>query len=123
MDLKRLGPVCLAAVLAGCSGPPDEPTKDQMATAIQDALNVIADPRLGFRAELQNWEDLEVDCEPIEGPVKRLRCDANGKITLAGYRNGVQTEQGPQTVEPEWYFTFEKRGEGQWVAIDFRKKD
>jgi hypothetical protein len=123
MRLKTMGCAGLAMLAIGCSAASaDQPTKEQMAEAIQGAFDSMFLPRLGQKVEVQAWDDLEVDCEPLPGDVQRLRCEANGKMTIAGYQNGVQTKEGAREVTPDWYFIFEKRGEGQWVATDFDLK-
>lgn len=72
-------------------------------------------PFLGQRIQLESWDKLKYDCTDVEADVKRMKCVLGGKITIAGYRGGVQTAEGLQEVDPEFDLEFEKGGEGQWV--------
>lgn len=113
--MKR-GWLLLCLALAGCSAK-DEPTQAQVADAIKAVFADAYPPALGQRVDLENWDKLTYDCEPLDGEIKRLRCTTGGKITIAGYIAGAQTAEGPKEMPPEWIFTFEKRGEGQWAAV------
>lgn len=111
----------LALGVAGCAKK-DEPTANQVADAIKAVLASAYPASLGQRVELQKWDQLTYDCDVMPGDVKRQRCTTGGTITIAGYIAGAQTSEGPKDIPPEWIFTFEKRGEGQWAAVNAERK-
>lgn len=113
--------VAMGVLLVGCAEK-DQPNADQVADAIKGTFDSAYPPGLGQRMELQKWDKLTFDCEKVEGDLKIMRCETGGLITIAGYQGGVQTDAGPQEVEPEWIYTFEKRGEGEWVATKVERK-
>lgn len=108
--------------LAACAQVKDEPTQEQVAMGIQAAFNDAFPPQFGNRIDVEKWDKLTYDCEPVDGDAKVVRCTTNGEITIAGYKGGVQTQEGPKPIEPEWIITFEKRDEGEWAPVGVEKK-
>lgn len=113
--------MCMALAVVGCSKK-DQPTQEQVAEGMKQ-IYAGAYAAQGGRIELQKWDKMTYSCEPIEGAhVKQLLCTTGGKITIAGYINGVQTTEGAKEVPSDLIIKFGKTGENQWSVIDFDAK-
>src|SRR5690625_3273051 len=116
MKFKAAAGMLLAATLVACGGSPKaQPDIDAVTEGIQSSFDEVFPPFLGQRIQLESWDKLKYNCTDVEADVKRMKCVLGGKITIAGYRGGVQTAEGLQEVDPEFDLEFAKRGEGQWV--------
>jgi len=119
---KTLAPLALgmSVALSACGTAADEPTKDEMATAMQAAFDAYFPAQLG-RMKLTEWDKLTYDCTAQDGGVKRVVCVTGGKISVVGYQNGVEVQGGSTEADSPIDLTLEKREEG-WVLADYKEK-
>ena len=108
------------ALLSACGAATDEPSKDEIATAMQAAFDSYFPAHLG-RMKLTQWDKLTYDCTQQPGDVKRVACITGGKVSVVGYQNGVEVQGGGAEADSPIDLTLEKREEG-WVLADYAEK-
>lgn len=111
----------IGAVLSACGGgEKDEPSREEIATAMQAAFDAYFPAQLG-RMKLTASDKMTYDCTPISGDVKRVECITGGTISVMGYQGGVEVQGGGGEADSPVDLTLEKREEG-WVLSDFKEK-
>lgn len=110
----------MTAALGACGTADDEPTREEIATAMQAAFDAYFPAQLG-RMKLTAWDKLTYDCTREPGNVKRVACVTGGKISVVGYQNGVEVQGGGAEADSPIDLTLERREEG-WVLADYQEK-
>lgn len=125
-----------AVLLVGCGSKADEPSKEQMAQAVQVVLNQIANAAMGGqKAELKGWDSLTYKCEPTAGETKTLNCTTGGEITIeitdaprpqsgdvvpiTWSKSTPEAKKGPHSVPARWIITMSKTDAERWTAVNF----
>lgn len=110
----------LALTLVACGNSKDEPSRDEIATALQSAFDDYFPTNIA-RMKLSEWDKLSYHCNPQAGDVKRVECITGGKISVVGYQGGVEVQGGSTEADVPIDLTLEKRDEG-WVLVDYKEK-